>query len=513
MIVIYHKNNKINKVVSDNKTDISFAKNKSIAFILMVLADCYPKSKLIWCHKDYEEVLNLEEIDAILHHNKIMVSYNPSEINYLGPKIGYVEESVFVKINKNVTYPTWQMSSLVGSIHASILIATKETIMLDSNFDYYLNSIAKVCSPQGLLCYSEPKLLKKHFTIPSPKASKFFLFRFIKQHYKKEWVMMLFINLIIYERQFPLGAFIYACFFNNRNRKKTEIDAIEVNSLRKVIVSPTVDVIIPTIGRKDYLYNVLKDLAKQTHLPIHVIIVEQNPQVGSVSELDYIHNQIWPFVIKHTFTHQAGACNARNLAMSQVESEWVFLSDDDIRFEHELIDKVFKGIEQYGILCLSTGCLQVNEPIPTSHIHQTTLFGSGNSFLKADLLKKVSFDKFLEFGYGEDTDFGLQLRNLGVDVVSFPKINILHLKAPIGGFRIKPTFAWSKEEKQPKPSPTVMYVKLKHNSKEEISRNKTTYFFKYYKHQNIKNPIYYLINFNKQWDKSVFWAKQLKNQS
>lgn len=513
MIIVYHKNNRISKVISVDKSEIAFPKNKSIAFGLIQLAERFPESKLVWCHSDYQEVLNVEELNLIMHHNKMMLSYNPSSGNYLGPKIGYVEESLFIRVNKNVTYPTWQMSSLVGCVHASILIATEETIKQDSNFDYYLNSIAKVCKPQGLFCYSEPKLLKKHFLVSSPKASVFTLFRFIKQHYKKRWIVMMFLNLIIYERQFPLGAFLYAYFFKNRKKNKTDLDAIKVNSSLKVIVNPTMDVIIPTIGRKDYLYDVLKDLAQQTHLPINVIVVEQNPQQDSVSELDYIHNEIWPFVIKHTFTHQAGACNARNLALNQVESEWVFLNDDDNRFESDLIEKVFKNIEQYGILSLTTAYLQVNERKHNLNIHQSCIFGSGNSFLKADLLKKVSFDKNLEFGYGEDTDFGLQLRNLGVDVISFPEISILHLKAPIGGFRIKPTFTWSKEEIQPKPSPTIMYVKLKYNCKEQIGRYKTTLFFKYHKHQNIKNPIRYLIYFNKQWEKSIFWATELKKQS
>lgn len=512
MIIVYHKNNRISKVISVDKSEVTFSKNKSIAFGLMQLAERFPESKLVWCHADYQEVLNVEKLNLIMHHNKMMLSYNPSSGNYLGPKIGYVEESLFIRVNKNVTYPTWQMSSLVGCVHASILRATKETIKRGSSFDYYLNSIAKVCKPQGLLCYSEPKLLKKHFLVSSPKASVFTLFRFIKQHYKKRWIVMMFLNLIIYERQFPLVAFLYAYFFKNRKKNKIDLEVIKVNSSLKVIVNPTIDVIIPTIGRKDYLYDVLKDLAQQTHLPNNVIIVEQNPQQDSVSELDYIHNEIWPFVIKHTFTHQAGACNARNLAISQVESEWVFFSDDDIRFESDLIENVVKGIEQYGVLCLTTTCLQVNESKHSLNIHQSSIFGSGYSFLKTDLLKEVSFDKCLEFGYGEDTDFGLQLRNLGVDVISFPGISVLHLKAPIGGFRIKSTFAWSKEEIQPKPSPTVMYVKLKYNCKEQIGRYKTTLFFKYHKHQNIKNPIRYLIYFNKQWQKSIFWANELKKQ-
>ena len=61
-----------------------------------------------------------------------------------------------------------------------------------------------------------------------------------------------------------------------------------------------------------------------------------------------------------------------------------------------------------------------------------------------------------EFGFGEDADFGMQLRNQGYDVLYLPEPEILHLKAPIGGFRTKPVLQWQNESIQPKPSPTVM---------------------------------------------------------
>jgi hypothetical protein len=48
---------------------------------------------------------------------------------------------------------------------------------------------------------------------------------------------------------------------------------IKAVSSRQIINQQTLDVIIPSIGRKDYLYDVLQDLAKQTHLPVNVIIV------------------------------------------------------------------------------------------------------------------------------------------------------------------------------------------------------------------------------------------------
>jgi len=117
-----------------------------------------------------------------------------------------------------------------------------------------------------------------------------------------------------------------------------------------------------------------------------------------------------------------------------------------------------------------------------------------------------------EFGFGEDGDFGRQLRNHGVDVLYFPEPEILHLKAPMGGFRTKPILAWHSDPVQPKPSPTVMLYQILHQTKEQISGYKTILFFKYYKHQKIKNPVKYYINFQKQWKRSVFWANELNKK-
>ena len=103
----------------------------------------------------------------------------------------------------------------------------------------------------------------------------------------------------------------------------------------------------------------------------------------------------------------------------------------------------------------------------------------------------------------------MQLRNLGQDVLYLPEPEILHLKAPVGGFRTQPILRWHNDLIQPKPSPTVMLYNILHNSKEQINSYKTTLFFKYYRLQKIKNPIRYYFYFKKQWEKSVFWANEL----
>ena len=157
--------------------------------------------------------------------------------------------------------------------------------------------------------------------------------------------------------------------------------------------------------------------------------------------------------------------------------------------------------------------LKQGEQIPNINPSQWESFGTCSSFVLSSVVKKIRFDLGFEFGYSEDIDFGKKIRNQGADISFLPFPRILHLKAPIGGFRTKFVFDWEKDEIQPKPSPTVMLYKILHCTDEEINGFKTVLFFKFYKKQNIKNPIKYFNYFNKQWNQSIKWAKELKNKS
>jgi GT2 family glycosyltransferase len=479
----------------------------------MQLALQFPKAMLVWCQQSWKEQLNVSEMEDLLHHKKLLLSYNPSDVPFLDSAIGYIDASLFVQINKAVPFPTWQMSGAVGGMHAEVLLALNKSITFDENFDYFLCSLAKLAMPKGLLCYSEPRLLKRKPEVVPTKTSSFTLFRFVKQHYRTRWVFLLLLNLFLYERKLPLLPFLFSLFYKNRSEININLDAIKVQSTRKELNQGTVDVIIPTIGRKNYLHDVLKDFSKQILLPKKIIIVEQNPEAGSTSELDYLTNEKWPFEIQHLFIHQAGACNARNLALDQTQSEWVFLADDDNRFEATLLQDIFEKIKQYGNPAVTTSYPQKGESKKYTKVIQWSTFGAGNSFVRRDLLEQLRFSTSFEFGYGEDGDFGMQLRNLGYDVLYFPEPEIIHLKAPVGGFRTKPVLRWHNDSIQPKPSPTIMLYQMLHNTQAQTNSYKTTLFFKYYKHQNIKNPIRYYLNFQKQWDSSVFWANELMKKN
>ncbi|NRS89412.1 GT2 family glycosyltransferase [Flavobacterium sp. 7E] len=509
MIFIYHSLKKIATIEDHLGQPIALDFGLSIAEGLFQLAVRYPNSCIVWCAVAYQDNLNVGELSKLFHHDKLLLSYDPNTANYLGNKIGYVDESLFVKINKKVCFPTWQMSSAVGMIHASVVLAVGKEIPFNSDFDYYLNSLAKLLMPKGLLCYSEPQLFKNCDSKGITVHSNFILFRFVKQHYKTRWIFILLFNLFFFEKKLLVFPFLASFFYKKRNNTSINLDKIPVASSRKLVRDKSIDVIIPTIGRKAYLYAVLHDLAKQTLLPEKVIIVEQNPIANSISELDYLVNERWPFTIKHIFTHQAGACNARNVALKEVKSEWVFLADDDNRFESFLLSTIFLKIEKYGTKAITTSYPQVKEPILYKNEIQSLTFGSGNSFIKSEILEKCQFNMALEFGYGEDNEFGMQLRNNGIDVIYVPEPSILHLKAPSGGFRTKPVLKWSYDKIQPKPSPTVMFFILNNKTEQQLLGYKTILFFKYYQHQALKSPFSYYINFKKQWNSSVFWANEL----
>ncbi|RTY92251.1 glycosyltransferase family 2 protein [Flavobacterium sp. GT3R68] len=508
MIVAYHSDNKIIEVQSSAQ-NIDFDANQSIAVVLQRLAVQFPEEIIAWCHIEYKPNLNIEAISSLFHHNKMLLSYNPNG-NFLNDALGYVEDSLFVNVKKDVRYATWQMSSIVGVIHTSVLLAAKK-IKPGKDFDYYLNSVAKIAMPLGLLCYSEPRLLKNQESHFSPKADNLTLFRFVKQHYKVQWIFLLLLNFMMYQKRFPMIAMISALFYKSRTKIPLHLEGIEM-SFKDSIAPSVIDVIIPTIGRKKYLYDFLSDLKQQTFLPSNVIIVEQNPMPGSVSELEYLTEESWPFTIKHTFTQQAGVCNARNLALDQITGEWVFFADDDIRIEPDFIQKTILNIHHISAKAVSIACFQKGEKPLCNTIFQWVGFGSGCSFVLAESLKDCRFSTGYEFGFGEDGDFGMQLRNQGCDVLYLPQPFITHLKAPIGGFRTKPVLRWQTDVIQPKPSPTVMLFLLEHRTKQQLFGYKTTLFFKYYKRQKTKNPIQYYNTFQDQWMQSLHWANVLKNE-
>ena len=514
MILIVHQNNKVLSVLdAEQNAVVGIKPGIAVTKVVLQIAEQHSETLIVWCEKSYQAVLNVEAFQNIFHHKRILASYNPSQQDYLPEQIGYIERSYYLKIKKDITYPTWQTSSLVGGIYSNVLQNLNADLHANDTFDYFLNSLGKRAMVEGLFCYSEPKLLKDNSLKGEiEQASTTILFKFVKHHYKWVWVFLLSFCYCIYEKEIGSIISLFQSLFYKQRNDNFNLGAIALQSTRTEIKDKTVDVVIPTIGRKKYLYDVLKDLAKQTIVPKNVIIVEQNPDTTEGSLLDYLTEETWPFNIKHTFTHQTGVCNARNIALESLESEWCFLADDDIRFPEDLLEQSFSKIETYGITALNYLCLQEHQKQTYFTMAQTTVFGSGSSLVKTEVIKDMQFDMAFEFGFGEDSDFGMQIRNNGGDVIFVPDIKIKHLKAPIGGYRTKVKQLWDDDEIQPKPSPTVALLYRKYFTNCQLKGYKTLLFIKHYKSQAIKNPFKYIKQVKKQWNRSIYWSTVLNKE-
>lgn len=336
--------------------------------------------------------------------------------------------------------------------------------------------------------------------------------QFIKLFQKRKWLY--YIGLLNFLKKENHFIDILKVFFTKS--PSFEIEGFEdlYSKLVKVEVekSDTLDVLIPTLGRKKYLKDVLDDLAKQTHLPKNVIIVEQHPDENMDTELDYIKNESWPFVIKHTFIHKLGACNARNIGLDMIESKWLFMADDDIRITDKTIENTLSFMKSINVPSVSIGTYlpsQDKKALGAQAILWEA-YSTCTTILASKYAKQVRFDMAYEFGYGEDTAYGRELRNIGCPTLYTPVNALLHLKAPIGGFRYQFPHPWLKDDIQPKPSPTMMYLYQSYMSKSQLFAYKVFLFLSQSINRKKINIFKYKKQFQKQWERSEYWADEYR---
>lgn len=480
--------------------------------VFLKLAEEYPDEIIAWCEKEFEGDLNLDYWNQVFHHDLIMASYALKTV-YLTDAIGYIDQLPFVNVNREVQYATWRMSTDVGGIKGKVLLQFQKMFGQISDFGFLLNSVAKLGQQNGLFCYSVPNLIKpqlqQSFSEKELKAQagNRELFFFVKAHYKNIRLWLLFWFFVRYEKLFPVGALIRAVFQEKYFKRNIDLSVIELRSNKAGNTGTSIDVIIPTLGRKQYILQVLEDLKAQTLLPKKVIIVEQDPDSGSQSELPELQTQSWPFEIVHHFTHKTGACQARNLALNEVDAAWVFFNDDDNRIEKDVLKNALQEINRIGADLLTLKYSQKGEKHIFGKIKQWGTLGAGNSIIAGKFTSKIRFDMAYEYGYAEDKDYGMQLRNAGCDIIYHPNLEILHLKAPRGGFRKIKATPWGKDK--PKPSPTLMVYAKTYYSPQQLKGFKAELFLRYYSKQEVKNPLKYFKMMRQRWCKSEEWAERL----
>ena len=510
MLIIVHENAKNVQEIFLNDRAIPKVFS-SLTAEFWRLAKEYPHEILIWIDNRFTHILNKKELKNIFHHELIMASY-PVKEQFFPPTIGYIDQLPFVKPDYNVKYPTWRMSTNVGGLKGGTALEFQQLVGKNVSFGYLINVIAKTGQQNSLFCYSEPALIldKAHSNFPESIAKKKELFQFVYQFYKTEWLLILLFCYMRYENKFPLLSFLAAFLKKKRFKAEVDLSKIEVNSsVLSVSKDETIDVIIPTLKRPEFVKLVLEDIKKQSKLPQKVIIIEQDPDKGATSQLKDLLQETWPFEVVHKFITTPGACKARNLAMEYSTSKWIFFADDDIRIPEATFENAISEIKRLGIKALNLNCVQLGADTVFHKTKQWGAFGSGTSIVASEHALKCRFNDAYEYGFGEDTDFGLQLRAKGADIIYHPKVQITHLKAERGGFRQEFLVPWEKEKTVPKPSPTMMLLVQNYHDKYMLRGYKISLFLKYYTNQPVRNPFKYLKVMEQKWNSSKEWAIKL----
>lgn len=507
LILIHKKARKLTGLKQDCEDQKNL--NADLCRSFWNLAEQHPEKWICWCEENYIDQLNREILKDIFLHDLIMASYALNH-SFFQDQIGYIDQHPFIKVNRKVVYGTWRMSTDAGGIKGKTLLKFRKSFGKIQDFGFLLNSIAKLGQYNGLFCYSDPRFfparLKNKFS-PQPVADIPELFSFAYMHYKSVRVLLLFWCFLKFEKSLPIYSLIRSFF-----RKKYFLKEIDLKSLKnkgsiKSSKLESVDVIIPTLGRREYLLQVIEDLKNQSLLPKKVIVVEQNPSPGSLTELPELKSNSWPFEVIHHFVHKTGACTARNIALENVNADYVFFADDDNRMGSNILENAIVEMKTYGIECLTLNYIQQGETLFFVKRKQWGTFGAGNSIVIGKYAKKVRFDQTYDHGYGEDREYGMQLRNIGCDIIYDPKLKILHLKAPRGGFRDISQPPWKEDD--PKPSPTIMLFAQKYFTEYQMKGFKTELFLRNYNFKEYFNPIKYLRNMKLRWEASEDWAKKL----
>ncbi len=215
-------------------------------------------------------------------------------------------------------------------------------------------------------------------------------------------------------------------------------------------------VIIPTLYRTKYLKEVLSSLVKQSVLPKEVIIIEQSDEtdidIGMYSEfLDRL-----PLRLFHLKRRSKPV--ALNWSIRFSKSPIVLSIDDDTEFGQDLIFNHLRAMLEHHVDCISgavvhrknsalldtyrippeweNGVYTIgHNPMVTYSCMTMGLAGCNFSIKRTALERVKGWDE--NMALLDDRDLALYLFKGGLKMHFDPRPKVIHLKTPMGGWRLQ----------------------------------------------------------------------------
>ncbi|MCP4658254.1 MAG: glycosyltransferase [bacterium] len=416
-------------------------------------------------------------------------------------------------------FVTWLISPLAGIGSAAAFRTlgfdpTLESFQL-ALFDFGLRGIKEglcPCSEPALVGGGWPDSLPENCRRPLSSAQ---LATLVRRHFGRKWIVFWLLAGLLFDRRLRgIGAW--------RGWRAGPSPAAQRASLAALLpqaepggASPAIEVLIPTLGRAEHVRNLLHDLTLQSLVPRRVVLVEQRAADTPDPELEGIEDDQWPFAVDRYRVPWTGACRARNLGLARLRGEWVLLLDDDVRVEPAVVRYLYEVARAYGVDAVAA---DIRTSPPQEIVPRTgesvprvwPFFTTCTALVSRRACEAVQgFDECLEGGFGEDYEFGIRLRLRGFNVLRAGEHPVLHLKAPAGGFRHPFPHPWIGESVVPRPSPTVLYSRRKHQRPSQ----QHGYLLFYWGKRLAATPFYRwpseLVALARQWRSAVRWCDHL----
>lgn len=220
--------------------------------------------------------------------------------------------------------------------------------------------------------------------------------------------------------------------------------------------APLVSVIIPTLNRYEYLYDVMKDLEAQEYKNFEVIVVDQTEAFQPTFYDDFQLN------INLIRQEEKALWLARNTAIEAAKGDLIALSEDDIRIQPNWLVEHLKCLD-YFHADVSAGVFYPEGyqiPKERSYFAKAAQFATGNSVLYKSVFQRSGlFDRQFEKQRMGDGEFGMRIYLSGNKSISNPLASCIDVKAGTGGLR--QMGSWDafrpKSWLAPRPIPSVLY--------------------------------------------------------
>ena len=213
--------------------------------------------------------------------------------------------------------------------------------------------------------------------------------------------------------------------------------------------TPSITVGIATLDRYPYVETLLDDLARQTHLPDEVLIVDQT----TLQRRQDLSVDRWrhAFPLRIIVQDAKGTTKARNLLLRECGSDVLLKPDDDVRVEPTYVENHARHYADNRVDVVSgptyewdasTGewyvkwknRLMLEGPDGAAFVSTNSYSGCNSSMRVASALAVGGWDENI-VTYGEDDDVSDRLDRAGALCVWDPQAGLRHLRAPRGGER------------------------------------------------------------------------------